>query len=165
MAYDVEKTWVTKSGFTAVCIAIKEMHRCGYVGVPQEHPLHGIKYNQSTELLKSHWENIMNGGEDTENKRGAIITLLASCNPDGPENWSPDRILNVHGGLTYSGGKDYPIENKENLWWFGFDCGHCDDGCFDGKMKQFTNAPVRTMEYVMSECESLATQISILTPN
>lgn len=33
-----------------------------------------------------------------------------------------------HGGLTYSGGGEnssYPISS--DLWWFGFDCSHCED--------------------------------------
>lgn len=39
----------------------------------------------------------------------------------------PDSII-CHWGLTYAGWGKHFYENDENLWWFGFDCGHCSDG-------------------------------------
>lgn len=162
MEHNVEKTWKTEAGYIGVCIIIKNMHRCGYVGLLPNHPLHGIEYNQSTEKLKSLWEKIKEGSEEEPDKRGPIITLLAACDVDSPDNWSPDRVCNIHGGLTYSGGNQYPIKSEENLWWFGFDCGHAGDGYLDGDMKRFSSGPVRTTEYVITECESLAKQLKAM---
>ena len=159
--FTVEKDWVTESGFRAVCIAIPDMHRCGYVGLPKEHVLHGIDYIQSTEKLAEAWKKVMNS-EDGENKRGPIITLMAcGAGKDSPDNWSPDRIINVHGGLTFaSGTADYPVKH-DGLWWFGFDCGHYGDGRF--KSNFGCGGPVRSVEYVKEECESMASQLKILS--
>jgi hypothetical protein len=162
MAFDVEKTWETKAGYQAVCIVIKDMHRCGYVGVPKKHSLHGIEYNEATESLSAAWKEILDGKDEGDNKRGPIITLLACCYGDSPKNWSPDRIVNVHGGLTYSGGKDYPVENKDGLWWFGFDCGHSGDGTLNPNPMFDRHSPVRSEDYVITECESMATQLKAL---
>jgi len=56
----------------------------------------------------------------------------------------------VHGGLTYS-------DESEGGWVIGFDCAHAGDLCpafphFDGIY--------RTKEYVISECEKLAEEVS-----
>lgn len=43
---NVEKEWTTRAGLKAVVIAHDMGHRCGYVSVPAEHPLHGKDYNE-----------------------------------------------------------------------------------------------------------------------
>jgi len=55
--------------------------------------------------------------------------------------------LIVIGGLTYSGGGDYPF--LAILWWFGFDCAHLGD-----------RENPKSLEYVEKECESLAKQLA-----
>lgn len=154
MAYDIEKIWTTKAGYLAVCIAIKGMHRCGYVGLPFGHPLYNVSYSQNTTLLKEMWEKAK--GEPI-GKRGIIELFCLSENDE--ENIHPSLVFNVHGGITYSGGNDYPIKNIDHLWWFGFDCGHNGDGYLEGEMRRFSSGPVRTVEYVEKECESLAEQL------
>lgn len=154
MAYEVEKVWTTKAGYLAVCIAIKSMHRCGYVGLPFGHPLYNVEYNQNTPLLKEMWEKAKGG---PIGKRG-IIELFC-LNENDEKNIHPSLVFNVHGGLTYSGGRHYPIKNKNHLWWFGFDCGHNGDGYLEGNMSSFFTGPIRSVEYVMQECESLAEQL------
>jgi hypothetical protein len=37
-----------------------------------------------------------------------------------------DVVMDVHGGLSFSGYGD-EIGLAEDLWWFGFDCGHAGD--------------------------------------
>lgn len=59
----------------------------------------------------------------------------------------------VHGGLTYSAKGEYPVES--DLWWLGFDCAHAGD--FEGG--SCLGKPLRTLEYVVQECESLAKQL------
>jgi len=41
----IEKDWVTATGLRAVVLATSMGHRCGYVGVPKDHPLFGKNYN------------------------------------------------------------------------------------------------------------------------
>ena len=51
--FEVEKTWVTKAGLTAVAVIVimggKKHHRCGYVGVPADSFLARLHYDN--ELL------------------------------------------------------------------------------------------------------------------
>jgi len=95
----------------------------GYVLVPESHPWHGRDYNQ---------------GDGTE--------------PDStvPEYWdwrdtAPDSIVNVHGGLTYSG----TLLGDDGGWWFGFDTGHYRDTPED-----------QDEQYVIVQCERLAAQLA-----
>lgn len=89
------------------------------------------------------------------------------------EYYDIDKAIDVHGGLTYSGGLvDYPIES-EALWWFGFDCGHCWDGNdyelasklfpdnnqFYQMQYMIPDCPVCNIEYVEEECKKLAEQL------
>lgn len=126
-----EKDWTTDAGLRAVVVIHPAGHRCGYVGVPRGNPSHGKGYE--------------------------------------------DIGADVHGGLTYSGGgKTYPVES-EGLWWFGYDCAHLGDkrdpelmsgayrkmhdkGLFT--VMSFEGDTVKTLEYCVSECESLAKQLA-----
>ena len=87
-----------------------------------------------------------------------------------------NEFADCHGGLTYSSeieNLNYPI--KSDLWWFGFDCGHCDDTndlkqaakYFPHLSQQFaimmqaermfpTGGEIRDREYVKENCVSLA---------
>jgi len=42
--YIIEKDWITNNGLRAVVLILLEngrrLHRCGYVGVPEDHPLY-----------------------------------------------------------------------------------------------------------------------------
>ena len=88
--------------------------------------------------------------------------------------------LNAHGGITYSDGETgYPVESC--LWWFGFDCAHCNDKEDYDKVREYnletdeklgwlikmqseypTPGVIRTQEYVEQECRNLADQLSEL---
>jgi len=46
--HTVERDWTTASGLRAVCLLIHGSHRCGYVGLPPEHPWHGLDYSSDT---------------------------------------------------------------------------------------------------------------------
>lgn len=118
-----EKEWTTEAGLKAIVIATPMGHRCGYVSVPAEHPLHGKHYD--------------------------------------------DVDVEVHGGLTYS-------DERDGLWWFGYDCAHWEDAkdieLMDDDYKKayikgqlnwpFLNeGTVRTLAFCVAECESLAKQL------
>ena len=65
---------------------------------------------------------------------------------------TPEYIFNVHGGITFSG----PLQGDE--WWFGFDCAHHGDATM-----YTTHGIFRDLDFVINECESLATQIMEFT--
>lgn len=128
---------------------------CGYVGVPPEHPWHGIAYN----------------------------ACLTKCGEDFCYEHSPEGQTNVHGGITYSdkcseaetparGICHVPLPGRSaDVWWFGFDCSHSFDlTVYDVVRAEQENhaypwdlrpdAIYRDVEYVKAECVKLAGQLS-----
>lgn len=127
-------------------------HWCGYVGVAAGHPFHGKGYDEAI-------------GECTE-----------ECTADWHIGHSPNYAVEVHGGLTFA---DACADTKDesrgichvaaegrpaHVWWFGFDCAHCDD---DGPRTQRDerygygrNGVYRDLAYVKSEVDRLAAQIA-----
>src|SRR5262245_29921583 len=128
------------------CLAVRHLawgHWCGYVGVPPGHPYHG----KPTSDLQD---------------------------------------LNVHGGLTYADRCMQPNESHpdveatgichvpgpgepHDVWWLGFDCHHAFDlaplyGRALPPHLQLMNSRMdhtyRTLEYVRTQCASLAVQLS-----
>lgn len=72
--------------------------------------------------------------------------------------------IDIHGGLTYSkAAQDYPV--KSDLYFFGYDCGHCGDqidpDIFTGDWKpiRYSDSSVKTFEFCIKECETLADQL------
>lgn len=145
MAYDIEKDWTTKAGFRAVVIMIKNSHRCGYVGVPNEHPLFDAGYSKPCAAL-------MRASDDECIGKRSPLALLCVAG-DESRMQSPEIVFDVHGGVTYSGkGESYPVPSE--LWWFGFDCAHDGDRSHGG-----SEGVMRSLDYCIDECESLAAQI------
>lgn len=159
MSYDIEKDWTTSAGLRAVVIMGDMGHRCGYVGVPTDHPLHGVAYSEKSPYLK------LNPERSTE--KMSPIQVLCGAGKDMDDLNSPEYVFEVHGGLTFSGdGKGkYPVE--ADLWWFGYDCGHAGDAPAPGScMAQYSSSLFdgdvhRTLEYCIDECESLASQLAM----
>ena len=127
MSYTVEKDWITEAGLRAVVVMTSMGHRCGYVGVPKNHPLSEKHYND-----------------------------LSDPYPD------------VHGGLTYSNrSPEYPVES--DLWWFGYDCAHLWDAPSTQYLEEHPDthgfiemgAIHRSLNYCISNCESLASQLNV----
>ena len=149
--------------------------RCGYVGLPKEHCLFGKTYDDYLDIKKS----------DIEEKEISGVFPMLSLLLDEDERISIECYFNCHEGITYSnGGKNsnYPINS--DLWWFGFDCGHCyDSNDYDLAIEYFphlkehllwtkeiedrypTGEEVRTLEYVEKECKKLAEQLKIYDDN
>jgi len=165
MSYVVEKDWITAAGLRAVVTnSERSGHRCGYVGVPSNHPLHGVEYMNPTAALPP-----LSDDEEI-GKRSLITALVVATSDNDDARQCPDAVFDVHGGLTYSGEGDYPVES--DLWWFGYDCGHYGDGkspeYLNAQRKRYPDSPFmwdddgefRSLEYCVSECESLATQIA-----
>lgn len=73
--------------------------------------------------------------------------------------------MNVHGGLTFSGslpGRAHYSKDTDNFWWFGFDCAHAYDAFPHAKAYIHGDEVYRNLEYVKSECRSLARQLTQL---
>ncbi len=126
------------------CVVIKGIacdngyggHRCGYVGVPDTHPLWGKCYNDKCNVPKS---------TATINASDPIGTMIAAM--EDSEYLSIGYAAYVHGGVTYSDGDgEYPVEAKD-VWWFGFDCNHYSDRDEEGG---------KSLDFCVGECEKLA---------
>jgi hypothetical protein len=149
MSFLTERDWVTKAGLRAVCLLVNNgSHRCGYVEVPEGHPLDGV--DDST----AH-PSLVFAGDEEIGKRG-LIPLIRHAVSENHDAVSPGAFFNVHGGITFSGRSD---ENNEypargGRWWFGFDCAHLNDRTAYRPCGVF-----RSQEYVEAECESLASQL------
>jgi hypothetical protein len=150
--------------------------RCGYVGIPEGHPLYG-KYNDSQ--IKVTMKELLDDEEMNKIGNRGVWTLL------GLPSDEEDRVrlgtyFMVHGGITYANGgidSHHPIDS--DLWWLGFDCGHYGD-CPDYDLLEETwgdneivkyrlqdrwlyeDSEVRDLEYVQQECKNLADQITSL---
>jgi hypothetical protein len=161
-AYTIEKDWEYK-GLRCVVIAAEVGHRCGYVGVPKEHILFKVDYRSPVpDSLQCAKDKVL---EEPVGKRSIVDVVCAAANPLGLH---VGVLFNVHGGITYSGDGNYPVDS--DLWWFGFDCGHYGDMKDQSIMSRkyldkeleyefITGGVVRTLEYCVKECESLAEQL------
>lgn len=158
MSNIVEKDWITASGLRAVVLIClyngRKSHRCGYVEVPKNSPLFGKSYKEPLSLIsKARVDSAQIG------KKSLSLAFTASAGAFEGETIrrSLDVVVDVHGGLTYSGGrKDYPVAGDG--WWFGFDCAHAGDAYIES-IPNFPNWPdsvVRELPYVKNECEVLA---------
>lgn len=166
MGHTIERDWVS-SGLRCVVLASDAGHRCGYVAVPGGHPLFGVEYGQSAEVLIPAWEAAKEG----EIGDRGIISLICHNDDDPPR---PDVVFDVHGSLTFSasGDDDYPVPG-DGLWWFGFDCAHCDDAKdlsimsekyrkAYGRLDMMLDGTVRDTDYVVAQCEKLAKQLAFV---
>lgn len=167
--YMVEREF-EHAGYKCVVIFGALGHRCGYVGVPKKHLLYGKSYSDYLEIKK----------DDLKDREisGAFPFLYACLDED--ERVRIEAYFQCHGGITFSNGgegSNYPI--KSDLWWFGFDCGHYDDGMdLELAYERFPNyrenlaikiefekenhiytGKICTEEYVSEECKKLAEQL------
>lgn len=90
--------------------------------------------------------------------------------------------VDCHGGLTY-GESELHGQDDKNIYWIGFDCGHCCDGYDAEKTKEYygddketmelvnvrerigfytshnKHHPIRTLEYCENECKKIVDQL------
>lgn len=163
----------TYRGYKCVTTFTDMGYRCGYVGIPEGHPLYG---KQIASQLKITLAELCNDESMNQIGNRGVWTLFGL--PDDEEDRvSLGSYFAVHGGISFAdGGKDshHPIDS--DLWWFGFDCGHCGD-CPDYDLLEklwggnimvqhrmedkyiYETYPVRTLNYVQQECRNLVDQI------
>ena len=171
--YIIESDFV-HNGLRCVVLFLSMGHRCGYVGFDKTNPFYEKGYSDKFKLLKS--DDI----KDQELGKRSVMTLFTFAVDE--EYTSPDCYFDVHGGITYADGGEnsrYPVES--NLWWFGFDCAHYNDGKDYVTAKEYfkdnesllnriiqseeidsvylTGGVARSKNYVEQECKNLADQI------
>lgn len=162
MNYKVESDFFY-NGYRCVVIMTRGGHRCGYVGISKTHPLHGVDYSSSSEILKT--DDMSNISIDAAGLGQMLNALIGKYDE---ESITPEMYFSVHGGITYSGGQNYPVES-DGLWWFGYDCAHSgdandldaieDEGVRKIEMMVPSHGIVRTKEYCEQECINLAEQL------
>lgn len=155
------------AGFACIVLRVRESgHLCGYVGVPNGHPLYGVAYSAESEALRAQLERRKEQPIGEQPGMGLMIQMLG-----GELRATPDAALNVHGGITYSekcAGRVCHVPRDgmpADVWWFGFDCAHAGD--FSPGMTRFrwqyglssAGGTYRTVEFVQDECRSLAEQL------
>lgn len=140
--------WQTPSGLWAVAVLRGYAHKqwwCGYVGVPKDHPLYGVKYNSPCPGVT--WESLENTRVASRGVFSIVCGVLNMAQEKGPD---VDFVFDVHGSITWS---DRHINvgrtPEDGLWWFGFDCNHVGDTVY-----------VQDKAYVIEQCESLARQLA-----
>ena len=159
MRHYVEKDWNHK-GLRCVVVVTEMGHRCGYVGIDPSHILFGKSYSSPVpKELSWYFDKVKEG---TVGKRNIIDIICYDS--EAPRIGI---LFDVHGGVTFSEGGKYPVES--DLWWFGYDCAHSGDSpdrnlisgeYRESRLKYMNNyGEVRTLEYCISECESLADQL------
>ena len=120
---------------------------CGYVGVPSTHPLFGKECDERIAVPDRREIKI--------DKISPIAQLLEATKPDDGKI-SLDVLINIHGGITFSGKRRY---GNPALWYFGFDCSHYNDltpyELYRHKNNRLTEGTYRTLHYVKSEINTL----------
>lgn len=69
-------------------------HRCGYVGIPKNHPLYGKEYSDYLEIKKA---------DVGDRKISGIFPLLGAC-LDKDERIRIEAYFSCHGGITFADG-------------------------------------------------------------
>lgn len=123
------KQWTSHGLACAIVREHSNGHLCGYVGVEKSHPSYGVSPS------------------------------VSSIELDDFENWTQDRVdrtkafaaFSIHRGITFVSKGE-----KNDLWWFGFDCGHSHDIRPRLGNGLLPSAEYRTFAFVERETEKLA---------
>ena len=129
-------------------------HLCGYAGVPLGHPWHGKRYDDEVSCPDIE-------AREYDPQRSSPIAMLCAAGKGCVERkmLPIDLFISAHGGVTHAAGDgEYPVEGSD-LWWFGFDCAHCDDYTPTHGM---SGTVYRDIAYVTAETERLAEQLAAM---
>lgn len=121
---------------------------CGYVEVLEGHPLFQVNYSQELPAPADL-------AEKTVSSTAGILPILIQALKVDQSTARLDVIIDVHGGLTFSG-DDWP---EKGGWWFGFDCSHAGDLTPDLR-EDYAEETYRDSAYVKAECKKLAKQLA-----
>ena len=94
--YMVEREF-EHAGYKCIVTFCVGGHRCGYVGIPKNHPLYGKKYSDYLEIKK----------EDLKEREiSGVFPLLGAC-LDKDKRVRIEAYFQCHGGIIYvDGGKN-----------------------------------------------------------
>jgi hypothetical protein len=137
--------WIDDTGLD--CLIVRQRgggYLCGYVGVPPEHPWHGVDYDGCLEGCGERW---CSHGPDSKVDVHGSLTFAAACR----ESDDPSR------GICHIPEPGRP----DDVWWFGFDCAHAFD--LEPARDISFDSMYRDFDYVKSECERLAEQLAEVT--
>lgn len=127
---------------------------CGYVGVPDTHPLYGKSGHEKLKVSDS----ILH--REIDDLRISPIALFCADAEEAENNIIPlELCFDVHGGITWT--EDHaggPSHEGEGRWWFGFDCSHSKD--LAPLLSKMPGCEYRNASYVEHECQELARQLS-----
>lgn len=124
------------------CMAKLHSHWCGYVAVPAGHPLEGKDYNDRIPRPADLLTRPIGGLAHSP-----VLLVTAAHMLDKDEATCPiDLAIDVHGGITFA-----DRWAKDGPWFFGFDCGHCDD-----------TPETCDLDYVRGQCALMAKQLKAL---
>lgn len=129
------------------------LHLCGYVGVPEGHPLFGISYSTAAPVFV---ERLIDSALPEPER---IAQAIAIASDQWSNKISPESMLDAHGGITYSdagNGKYLP----KGFYWFGFDCAHSGDLTPGSSGSIGRGGAYRDIEYVREQCRALAEQLA-----
>lgn len=162
-----DSEWMTAAGLRAYALRHPSFgHWCGYVEVPKDHPLFGVGIGEESPALAAALERRK---EQPIGEHPSFAVMLAAVFGGGVKP-SPAIVFSVHGGITFADAA-YWTGGDPNSWWFGFDCGHCDD-VSPGMLKYglamlgedaMRGQEYRELAYVFAECERLAEQLAQVT--
>jgi hypothetical protein len=148
--------WQHESGLP--CIVNRAKHTgalCGYVGVRAGHPLYELARNDESPALAAALER--RKGEPIGATPGLDIMVAALSGDIRP---TPALALRVHGGITHAGRIQFA---PDDVWWFGFDCGHYGDLCPTGLPWLGGEGDCYCdLDYVRAEVDSLARQLAAM---
>src|SRR4051794_33398699 len=129
-----KKQWRdAETGFACLVVRNPGGALCGYVGVEPSHPLYGVDYSTEIDLTDERRKML-----ERPLGNGSPMLLLLACGADEGKQ-RLDVLFDVHGGITFASGCQkssdpsrgvchVPEDGRpDDVWWFGFDCAHCDD--------------------------------------
>jgi hypothetical protein len=166
--------WTTEVGLPGLLVRNRMGALCGYAAVNPGHPFHGIDY---AACGRRH------GPRCQRSPRSEYPVPISDewwerVKDDTHCEHTPEAVLEVHGGITYADAcaEDGPIchvpapGEPDDVWWFGFDCGHAFD-LAPGMVAHYRTLPglagssplfdgtYRDVAYVRAEVEGLAHQL------
>lgn len=159
-----------KNGCHCIIVFTKNGVRNGYIGIPKSNKMYGVRYDEKSPLLRRKDNHPFNG-----NYMGLFSFLLDEDN----QTLNPSMYFSAHCGFTFSDYIDWDAgyNEKKDLWYFGFDCGHAGDksdyqkayeyGLIGKKSLDYylqldtiPNEEHRTLEYVENCLNILADELS-----
>lgn len=128
MTPSIERKWVEGR---YDCLVVRHAtlgHLCGYVRVPEDHPWHGLGYDDEVPGPPKELDDDLpvEQAMDDHGPINVFIAMLEGVDEGGHRlTCTLGGQCPVHGGLTFAGRMDWL--NGAPGWWIGFDCAHAGD--------------------------------------